>query len=41
LESLHFLLRNRDGKYSQAFDAIFQCDDLRTSARDELPPEEQ
>jgi putative transposase len=28
-ESLRFLLRDRDGKYSQAFDAIFQADDLR------------
>ncbi|ONI92833.1 integrase [Saccharothrix sp. ALI-22-I] len=28
-ESLRFLLRDRDGKYSQTFDAIFQSDDLR------------
>ncbi|MFC5059823.1 integrase core domain-containing protein [Saccharothrix xinjiangensis] len=28
-ESLRFLLRDRDGKYSQTFDTIFQADDLR------------
>ncbi|MFF1614166.1 integrase core domain-containing protein [Amycolatopsis sp. NPDC058278] len=28
-ESLRFLLRDRDGKYSQTFDAVFQADDLR------------
>ncbi|MFJ6673379.1 integrase core domain-containing protein [Actinosynnema sp. NPDC091369] len=27
-ESLRFLLRDHDGKYSQTFDAIFQTDDL-------------
>jgi hypothetical protein len=29
MESLCFLLRDRDGKYSQAFDAVVQADDLR------------
>ncbi|MBP2337508.1 transposase [Saccharothrix coeruleofusca] len=29
MESLCFLLRDRDGKYGQAFDAVFQADDLR------------
>ncbi|ONI92850.1 integrase [Saccharothrix sp. ALI-22-I] len=29
MESLRFLLRDRDGKYGQAFDAVFQADDLR------------
>jgi hypothetical protein len=29
MESPGFLLRDRDGKYSQAFDAIFQADDMR------------
>ncbi|ROP41842.1 integrase core domain-containing protein [Saccharothrix texasensis] len=28
-QSLRFLLRDRDGKYSQAFDTVFQSDDLR------------
>ncbi|MFD7653959.1 integrase core domain-containing protein [Actinosynnema sp. NPDC059797] len=28
MESLRFLLRDRDGKYSQAFDAVFHSDDL-------------
>ncbi|MBP2337374.1 transposase [Saccharothrix coeruleofusca] len=28
-ESLRFLLRDRDGKYSQALDAVFQSNDLR------------
>jgi putative transposase len=28
MESLHFLLRDRDGKYSQTFDTVFQGDDL-------------
>jgi transposase len=28
LESLHFLLRDRDGKYGHAFDAVFHADDL-------------
>ncbi|MDU0294793.1 integrase core domain-containing protein [Saccharothrix longispora] len=28
-ESPRFLLRDRDGKYGQAFDAVFQSDDLR------------
>ncbi|XVS61829.1 integrase core domain-containing protein [Actinosynnema sp. CA-299493] len=28
MESLRFLLRNRDGRYSQTFDAVFQGDDL-------------
>ncbi|MEU4445717.1 integrase core domain-containing protein [Actinosynnema sp. NPDC050801] len=27
-ESLRFLLRDRDGKYSQTFDTVFQADDL-------------
>jgi len=29
MESLRFLLRDRDGKYSEAFDAVFEADDLR------------
>jgi transposase InsO family protein len=29
MESLRFLLRDRDGKYGQAFDTVFQSDDLR------------
>jgi transposase len=29
MESLRLLLRDRDGKYSQAFDAVFQADQLR------------
>jgi putative transposase len=29
MESLRFLLRDRDGKYGQAFDAVFRADDLR------------
>jgi hypothetical protein len=29
MESLRFLLRDRDGKYGRAFDAIFLADDLR------------
>ncbi|GAA0259466.1 integrase core domain-containing protein [Saccharothrix mutabilis subsp. mutabilis] len=29
MESLRFLLRDRDGKYGQAFDAVFQADDIR------------
>ncbi|MFE9751123.1 integrase core domain-containing protein [Saccharothrix saharensis] len=29
MESLCFLLRDRDGKYSQTFDTVFQADDLR------------
>jgi transposase len=28
MESLRFLLRDRDGKYSQTFDTVFQADDL-------------
>jgi putative transposase len=28
MEPLRFLLRDRDGKYSQAFDAVFQTDQL-------------
>lgn len=28
MESLRFLLRDRDGKYSQTFDSVFQADDL-------------
>ncbi|RNG22328.1 integrase [Streptomyces botrytidirepellens] len=28
IDSLHFLLRDRDGKYSQAFDAVFQAEDM-------------
>ncbi|MCC8250199.1 transposase [Saccharothrix luteola] len=28
MESLRFLLRDRDGKYSRTFDAVFQADDL-------------
>ncbi len=43
METLRFLLRCRDGKYSQTFDAVFQSDDLHviTSApqapRNECP----
>ncbi|MEU4770362.1 integrase core domain-containing protein [Actinosynnema sp. NPDC023794] len=29
MESLRFLLRDRDGKYSQVFDAVLRADDLR------------
>lgn len=29
MESLRFLLRDRGGKYGQAFHAVFQADDLR------------
>jgi putative transposase len=29
MESLRFLLRDRDGKYGEAFDAVFRADDLR------------
>ncbi|MEO6090605.1 MAG: integrase core domain-containing protein [Umezawaea sp.] len=29
IESLRFLIRDRDGKYSHAFDTVFQADDLR------------
>ncbi|SFR28703.1 Integrase core domain-containing protein [Lentzea waywayandensis] len=29
IESLHFLLRDRDGKYSEVFDAVFEADELR------------
>ncbi|ONI91565.1 integrase [Saccharothrix sp. ALI-22-I] len=29
LESLRFLLRDRDGKYGQTFDTVFEADDLR------------
>ncbi len=29
MESLRFLLRDRDGKYGQTFDAVFHADDLR------------
>ncbi|MCC8249745.1 hypothetical protein [Saccharothrix luteola] len=29
MESLRFLLRDRDGKYSQTFDTVFQADNLR------------
>lgn len=29
MESLRFLLRDRDGKYGQTFDIVFQADDLR------------
>ena len=34
IESLHFLLRDRDGKYGEAFDAAFQAEemDILTSA---------
>ncbi|XVS61743.1 hypothetical protein ACQPYE_26015 [Actinosynnema sp. CA-299493] len=28
MESLRFLLRDRDGQYGQAFDAVFHSDDL-------------
>lgn len=28
MESLRFLLRDRDGKYSRAFDAVFQAEEL-------------
>ncbi|WP_432045468.1 integrase core domain-containing protein [Streptomyces asiaticus] len=28
IDSLHSLLRDRDGKYSQAFDAVFQAEDM-------------
>ena len=29
VEYLRFLLRDRDGKYSDAFDAVFEADELR------------
>ncbi|WP_238598209.1 transposase [Saccharothrix sp. ALI-22-I] len=29
MESLRFLLRDRDGKYGQTFDTVFQADDLQ------------
>ena len=29
MKSLRFLLRDRDGKYSQKFDTVFRADDLR------------
>ncbi|WP_329790158.1 hypothetical protein V1227_39385 [Lentzea sp. DG1S-22] len=29
MESLHFLLRDRDGKYSEVFDAVFGADEPR------------
>lgn len=29
MESLRFLLRDRDGKYSKTFDAVFQAEELR------------
>ncbi|WP_202970539.1 integrase core domain-containing protein [Saccharothrix sp. ALI-22-I] len=29
IESLRFLLRERDGKYGEAFDAVFEADELR------------
>jgi putative transposase len=29
MESLRFLIRDRDDKYGQAFDAVFHADDLR------------
>ena len=28
IESLHFLLRDRDGKYGEAFDAVFQAEEM-------------
>jgi len=28
MESLHFLLRDRDGKYGQSFDAVFQAEEM-------------
>ncbi|MFC9457397.1 hypothetical protein [Streptomyces sp. NPDC056983] len=30
MESLRFLLRDRDGKYGQSFDAAFEADTLRS-----------
>jgi hypothetical protein len=29
MESLRYLLRDRDGKYGEAFETVFQADDLR------------
>ncbi|WP_418346724.1 integrase core domain-containing protein [Streptomyces fodineus] len=28
MESLHFLLRDRDGKYGQSFDAVFEAEEM-------------
>ncbi|MEU3645217.1 integrase core domain-containing protein [Lentzea sp. NPDC034063] len=32
MESLRFLLRDRDGKYGDAFDAVFEAEELRVIA---------
>jgi hypothetical protein len=29
MESLRFLLRDRDGKYGKTFDAVFEAEELR------------
>ncbi|MGM1058566.1 integrase core domain-containing protein [Saccharothrix sp. Mg75] len=38
MESLRFLIRDRDGKYGQAFDAVFRADDLRVVTSEPQAP---